>query len=200
MSRGKFIFITTSLMVMALSVWVYLSQTQNRSQGLANGDAPKARMSGYEIYKYKGEEVIARASGKSAAFVDAGKLLCDGGTRMIRIKKGQREEVSANEAIITFPPDTKIASQTASAETIELHGEVEMLRSDTKFTTEWLTYSDKTKEAFTERPVRLEHAGQFIAAEQGMTYNMQTESIRMRGGIFGSVKSSVMDNVGKNPK
>ena len=200
MSRGKLLFIVCSLMVMGMSVWVYFSQAQNRSQEAADGGAPKARMSGYEIYKYRGEEVIARASGKNAAFVDAGRLICDGGTRMIRIKKGQREEVSANEAVISFPPDTKLASQAASAETIELRGDVEIYRSDSKFTTEWISYSDKTKEAYTERPVRLEHAGQFIAAEQGMTYNMQTESIRMRGGIFGSVKSNVMDGVGNKSK
>jgi LPS export ABC transporter protein LptC len=86
------------------------------------------------------------------------------------------------------------------AETIELRGDVEIIRNNSKVLTDWIHYTDKTSEVFTDRPVRIEQEGQFIAAEQGMTYNMRTESIRMRGGVFGSLQSDVIGEASAKPK
>jgi hypothetical protein len=198
MNRGKLIFILISLSFMAMSIQIYLSQNLGKSSNILTVPSPKAKMSGYDIYKYKADEIVSRSSGKQATFSDGGILLCEDGVKMVRTRKGMREEITANIAMIKFPPETKLASKDTSAESIDMRGDVEVIRGDSKFTTDWLTYTESTKEAFTDHQVRFEQSGQFIAAEQGMTYNMQTESIRMRGGVFGSVRSNVVDSASKS--
>ena len=99
-----------------------------------------------------------------------------------------------------FPSSTLFSAKNNNAETVDLRGDVEMIRGSSRFLTDWIHYSDKTGEAFTDQPVRIEQDGQFIAAEQGMTYNMRTDSIRMRGGVFGSLQPELIGSTPGKPK
>jgi hypothetical protein len=189
---GKSIFIAVSLFLMGLSVYVYMGQKQPKTQDSGSVLAVKARLIGYDVYRYKDDQVVARASGKKATFLDQGRLICEERIKMVRRRAGAREEVEAKSAELKFPSAMLFASKNNNAESVDLRGDVEMIRGRSRFITDWIHYSDKSGEAFTDQPVRIEQDGQFIAAEQGMTYNMRTDSIRMRGGVFGSLQPETL--------
>jgi hypothetical protein len=197
---GKSIFISVSLFLVGLSIYVYLGQKRPKTQEIVGSQAARARLIGYDVYRYRNDKPIARSSGKRAAFLDNGRLVCNDQVKMVRFRDNIREEVEAKSAEIVFSSTTLFSSKKNMAETIELRGDVEIIRNNSKVLTDWIHYTDKTSEVFTDRPVRIEQEGQFIAAEQGMTYNMRTESIRMRGGVFGSLQSDVIGEASAKPK
>ena len=169
----------------------------NRRAGKSLHNAVKARLSGFDFYRYQNDELIARTSGKSAILREHGKLLFDDKIHSVRIRGGVREELEANVAEVKFQNDAVLTQNHNTVDTIELLGNVELSKGLTRFQTDWILYTEKTAEAFTDKPVRIDSDGQFIAAEGGMTYNVRSESIRMRGGVFGSVRT---DAVGKGFK
>lgn len=196
---GKSIFISASLFLLGLSFYVYLGQKKPKIMEDQKAGSVKARLIGYDAYRYRDDKPVARASGRRAVFLDQGRLLCDDRFKLVRTRGGIREEVESKSAEIVFPNSALFSSKNNNAETIELRGDVEMIRGNSRFLTEWIRYTDKTGEAYTDKPVRIEQDGQFIAAEQGMTYNMQTESMRMRGGVFGSVQPNVVRAAAAKP-
>jgi hypothetical protein len=197
---GKTIFIATSLILVVLSVYIYATQTEPKSAEDGGAQVIKARLTSYDAYRYKGDAVIARASGQKATFLDQGRLVCEERVKLVRRRGGLREEVEAKSAEIHFPSSSLFSAKNNNAESIDLRGDVEIIRGSSRFLTDWIHYSDKTAEAFTDKPVRLEQDGQFIAAEQGMTYNMRTDSIRMRGGVFGSLQPQILDGAISKPQ
>jgi hypothetical protein len=197
---GKSIFIAVSLCLIGLSVYVYFAQKQPKNIDTLTNLAAKARLTGYDLYRYKEDQIIARASGRRATFLDQGRLVCEDRIKMVRHREGVREEVEALSATIQFPSASLFSSKNNNAETVDLRGDVEIIKGSSRFLTDWIHYSDKTGEVFTDKPVRIEQDGQFIAAEQGMTYNVRTDAIRMRGGVFGSLQPEVIGSISRKPK
>jgi lipopolysaccharide export system protein LptA len=115
---------------------------------------------------------------------------------------GQRQEIESDQAEITFQNENFFGDSAGMVDTILFTGNVDYIRGTTRFQSDWIKYSDKTSEAFTDKPVRIDSDSQFIAAEGGMIYNTKTEALRMRGGVFGSVRSDLMKSSagGKNAK
>jgi hypothetical protein len=150
---------------------------------------------GFELYRYHRSDVLkARTSGKSATLKNNGKLICEDKIRSVRFRNGLREELEANRADIQFMNDSVLTQKQNTVETIELTGNVEFSRGPSRFQTEWIHYTEKTGDAFTDKPVRVDSDGQFVAAEGGMTYNVRSESMRMRGGVFGSVRTDAVES------
>jgi hypothetical protein len=126
--------------------------------------------------------------------LDQGKLLCEGRIRVVRIRGDARQEIEADLAVVQFQSDAILSQNNSNVETIELSGNVDYIRGKSRFQTDWIRFTEKTGDAYTDRPGRADMDGQFIAAEGGMTYNMRTESLRMRGGVVGSIRTDVMQN------
>ena len=193
MSKSKATFILISLAALGASIWVYINQKNGRGSQSAQTHV-KARLLGYELIRYRHDDLIARTSGKKATLRDNGKLICEDRVKAVRIRDGVREELEADRADVTFPPDTSLTSKNSTIESVELTGSVEFLRGVNRFQTDWVLYTEKTGDVFSDKPVRFESEDQLVAAEGGMTYNMRQETLRMRGGVFGSVQSDVVQS------
>ena len=194
MSKSKISFIVASIVTIVASVLIYLNQNKGRVAQEQQLPQVKAKLINYELYRYRGDELTARATGKVASVLDQGKLLCEGRLRVVRIRGDARQEIEADLAEVQFQSDAVLSQNNSNVETIELSGNVDYIRGKSRFQTDWIKFTEKTGDAYTDRPVRADLDGQFIAAEGGMTYNMRTESLRMRGGVVGSIRTDVMQN------
>lgn len=189
MNKGKLLIITMSLMLLAASIWVYLQQQGQRTKLDPVGVQAKAKLIGYELYRYQHDELKVRVSGKRAVLVDPAELICEDKIFAVRIRNGLREQVETEKARLVFLGDSLFTQKDATLDTVELKGGVEYVRGKSRFLTEWLKYTEKTGEAYSDKPVRIDSEGQFVAAEGGMTYNVRDESVRLRGGVFGSLRA-----------
>jgi hypothetical protein len=194
MSKSKISFIAASIVTIIASVLIYLNQKTGRVSQEQKISQVKAKLINYELYRYHGDGLTARATGKIASLFDQGRLLCEGRIRVVRIRGDVRQEIEADLAEVQFQSDAILLQNNSNVETIELSGNVDYIRGQSRFQTDWIRYTEKTGDAYTDRPVRADMDGQFIAAEGGMTYNMRTESLRMRGGVVGSIRTDVMQN------
>ena len=194
MSKSKISFIAASIVTIIASVLIYLNQKTGRVSQEQKISQVKAKLINYELYRYHGDGLTARATGKIASLFDQGRLLCEGRIRVVRIRGDVRQEIEADLAEVQFQNDAILSQNNSNVETIELSGNVDYIRGKSRFQTEWIRYTEKTGDAYSDRPVRADIDGQFIAAEGGMTYNMRTESLRMRGGVVGSIRTDVMQN------
>jgi hypothetical protein len=192
MTKSKPIFIFVSLALTAASVWIYIGQKPPRLRKTDSESAVKARLKGYELFRYKGDELRARVSGKKASLIEPSTLVCEDDIIGFRTRNGLREQASARRAIVKFAGESLFNQKDSTLDTIELDGNVDFQRGRSQFMTEWISYTEKTSEAFTEKPVRMESSGQFVAAEGGMTYHVRDESIRLRGGVFGNIRTDVI--------
>ena len=186
-------------MVMALSVaalvaavFIYFNQSAPPGDREFKASLIKSKLSNFELYKYKNDQLVGRATGNNATLFAQGRLLCDGRMQMVRMEKGQRQSIESDQAEIIFQNENFFGDGAGMVDTILFSGNVDYIRGRTRFQTDWIKYSDKTGEAFTDKPVRVDSDSQFIAAEGGMIYNTKTESLRMRGGVFGSVRSDMI--------
>jgi len=194
MSKSKISFLVASIVTIVAAVLIYINQKTARVSQEQRLSQVKAKLINYELYRYHGDELTARATGKVASLLDQGKLLCEGRIRVVRIRGDVRQEIEADLAEVQFQSDAILSQNNSNVETIELSGNVDYIRGKSRFQTDWIRYTEKTGDAYSDRPVRADIDGQFIAAEGGMTYNMRTESIRMRGGVMGSIRTDVMQN------
>jgi hypothetical protein len=200
MSKSKISFIAASIVTIVTSVLIYVNQNKGRVAQERQLLQVKAKLINYELYRYHGDGLTARATGKVASVLDQGKLLCEGRLRLVRIRGGARQEIEADLAEVQFQSDAILSQNNSNVETIELSGNVDYIRGKSRFQTDWIKFTEKTGDAYTDQPVRADLDGQFIAAEGGMTYNMRTESLRMRGGVVGSIRTDVMQNSLGDPR
>lgn len=192
MTKSKFLFIFASLALIFAAIVTYLGQGSSRLRSNDSDSALKASLSGYELFRYKGDELRERISGRRAALMEPSQLICQDDILGFRIKNGIREQASSKKATVVFAGESLFNQKDSMIDTVELDGDVEFQRSGSQFQTERLLYSDKTGEATTDSPVRMESAGQFVAAEGGMIYNMRNEAVKLRGGVVGSIRTDVM--------
>jgi LPS export ABC transporter protein LptC len=193
MSKGRLFFIFISLAVTAAAISIYLNQSNQRSQKNIVGSAIKSKLKNYELYRYRQDQLIARATGAEATLFDQGRLVCGGGTRAVRMSPELRQEISSDTAEVIFQTENLFGQGAGMVDTILFSGNVDYIRGNSRFQTDWIKYTEKTGEAVSDRPVRIESDGQFIAAEGGMIYNAKTEDLRLKGGVFGSLRTDVMD-------
>lgn len=193
MSKGRIFFIFISLAVTAAAVFIYLNQTNQRSRKNIVESSIKSKLRNYELYRYRQDQLVARATGSEATLYDQGRLVCEGGARAVRISRELREEISSDTAEVIFQTENLFGQGAGMVNTILFSGNVDYVRGNSRFQTDWIKYSEKTGEAISDRPVRIESEGQFIAAEGGMIYNAKTEDLRLKGGVFGSLRTDLMD-------
>jgi lipopolysaccharide assembly outer membrane protein LptD (OstA) len=94
---------------------------------------------------------------------------------------------------VIFQTENLFGQGAGMVDTILFSGNVDYVRGNSRFQTDWIKYSEKTGDAISDSPVRIESEGQFIAAEGGMIYNAKTEDLRLKGGVFGSLRTDLMD-------
>jgi lipopolysaccharide export system protein LptC len=194
MSKGKVIFISISVAIMGAAVTSYFTQSSTKSKDARTDQDVKARLLGYELFRYRGDSLVSRVSGRKATLMEPSRLVCEDDIVGLRIRGGIREEASANQAVIIFLGESLFNQRDAALDTVELIDDVEFQRSSSRFVTERLLYSEKSGTAVTNKPVRMDSDGQFVAANGGMIYNLRDESLKLRGGVVGSVRSDIMES------
>jgi LPS export ABC transporter protein LptC len=192
MSKSKLTFMALSIGALVAAVSIYLNQSEAPSDREFKASLVKSKLNRFELYKYKNGQLAARATGNNATLFAQGRLICDGRMRMVRMDNGQRQEIESDQAEIIFQNENFFGDGAGMVDTILFTGNVDYIRGATRFQSDWIKYSDRTGEAFTDKPVRIDSDRQFIAAEGGMIYNTKTEALRMRGGVFGSVRSDLI--------
>lgn len=188
MSKGKLIVMALSLAAVAASIFIYFNQSTSPAEREQKDYAVKSKLRGFELYRYKNDQLIARTTGRDATLHAQGRLVCDGRIQMVKIESGQRQEVESDQAELVFEDENFFSENGGGVETILFSGNVDYTKGSSRFRTDWIKYSEKTGEAFTDKPVRIDFENQFIASEGGMIFNTKTDSFRMKGGIFGSVR------------
>lgn len=196
MSKSKLAVISLSLMATFAAVYIYMGHKNPKADNTPSDSAIKAKLTSFELYRYRGDQLVARATGNDATLFSRGRFVSDGRTRLVQIAGGQRQEIESDKAEVMFQSENLFGEGAGLIDTILFSGNVDYIRGNSRFQTDWIKYTEKTKEAMTDRPVRFESNGQFIAAEGGMIYNTATESIKMKGGVFGSVRSDVVTTGG----
>lgn len=196
MSKSKLAVIAISLMATVSSLYIYFAHKNPKVDNTPIESAIKAKLTRFELYRYRGDQLVARATGNDAILFPRGRFVCDGRTRFVQISGGQRQEIESDKAEVMFQSENLFGEGAGLIDTILFSGNVDYIRGNSRFQTDWIKFSEKTKEATTDRPVRFESDGQFIAAEGGMIYNVKSEAIKMKGGVFGSVRTDVVTTSG----
>jgi hypothetical protein len=188
MNIGKLIFVVLALSLTGTATWIYFNQRDSHLARVLVNSPIKAQLIGFEMNRYRDDQWMSRIASRKATLMENGKLVFDTKARASRMRGGKIEELEADSAIIQLLNDPARPQMNSTIVTAELSGSVELLKGESRFTTEWLLYTESTSEAFTDRAVRIDSNEEFVAAEGGMTYNIREESIRLRGGVFGSVR------------
>jgi len=200
MSKSKLLIITLSLVATAASIFIYFNQKHRLGERELKDALIKTRLSGFQLYRYRASQLVARTTGDKATLYTQGRLFCNGRIRMVRIENGQRQEIQSDEVEVNFQNENLFGDGAGLVDTILFSGNVDYTRGNSRFQTDWIKYSDKTNEAVTDKPVRIDSENQFIAAEGGMIYNTRSGAIRMRGGVFGSVRQDLLNKSGAKGK
>jgi hypothetical protein len=200
MSKSKLLIIALSLATTAASIFIYFNQKFSVGDRELKDSLIKSRLSGFQLYRYRSNQLVARTTGDMATLYTQGRLSCSGRIRMVRIEDGQRQEIQSDEVDVNFQNENLFGDGAGLVDTILFSGNVDYTRGNSRFQTDWIKYSDKTGEAVTDRPVRIDSENQFIAAEGGMIYNTKSGALRMRGGVFGSVRQDLLNKSGTKGK
>ncbi len=200
MNVGKIIFLVLALSLTATALWIYINQRDTHLAHVIVNSPIKAQLIGFEMNRYRDDEWISRLASDKATLMENGRLVFDKKVRASRMRGDTREELEADSAVVQLLNDTALAQQKSAIVSIELTGAVELLKGESRFQTEWLLYTEKTAEAFTDKAVKILSKEEFVAAEGGMTYNMQEESLRLRGGVFGSIRPEAVESGMKGKK
>lgn len=201
MNTGKLIFVVLALSLLGTSIWIYANLRDTHLAQVFVNSPIKAQLIGFEMNRYRDDEWTTRIASQKATFLENGQLVFEKKVRASRQRGGQKEELEADSAIIQFLNDAVLTQKGSTIITAELTGAVEMMRGEKRFQTDWLLYTEKTSILFTDKPVKIASQEEFVAADGGMTYNMQEESLHLRGGVFGSIRpEAASEAVGKKGK
>ena len=85
MSKGKVIFISISVAIMGAAVTSYFTQSSTKSKDARTDQDVKARLLGYELFRYRGDSLVSRVSGRKATLMEPslGKLISAGGLTLM---------------------------------------------------------------------------------------------------------------------
>ena len=188
MNTGKLIFVVLALSLLGTSIWIYANLRDTHLANVIVNSPVKAQLIGFELNRYRDDEWTTRVTSQKANLLDNGRLVFEKKVRASRQRGGNKEELEADSAVIQFLSDTVLSQKDSTIVTAEFTGAVELMRGDKRFQTDWLLYTEKTSTVFTDKPLRIDSQEEFVAAEGGMTYNMQEEALHLRGGVFGSIR------------
>lgn len=191
--KGKTVLSFFSLVLCVASVVIYVTRQSSSVVVRADADAPKITLVGYEFYRFKDDLVVSRLAGEKAVLFDGGRVEMTAGLRAVRLTGQRREELSAKRA------DVQLASSSAGSlntmdhvSKIRVREDVDLMVGEVRLETEDATYTDDDATIRSLVPVRMEQTGQYLAGEQGFEFNMKLESVKMKGGVTGTILPAVI--------
>ena len=189
--KGKGILAFISLLLCAASVWIYLTRQSGRVIVRADTESPKVTIMGYEFYRFKDDLVVSRLAGERAVLFDGGRVEMTEGLRAVRLTGQRREELSAKRAEVLLASSSPGSlSSVDHVSKIRVQENVDLMVGEARLESEDATYTDEDTTIRSVVPVRVEQTGQYLSGEQGFEFQMKNESIKMKGGISGTILPS----------
>lgn len=186
--KGKAILVVFSLIVCAMATYQYFTRSNFGVTVRADAESPKISIFGYEFYRFKDDLVVSRLAGEKAALFDGGRIEMTEGLRTVRINGQRREELSSRRADVYLASSTQGSlSSVDKIEKINVKESVDLMVGAAHLETEDATYTENDATIRSTVPVRMEQTGNFLAGEQGFEFNMKQETLKMKGGITGTV-------------
>lgn len=200
--RGKTLFSIFSALVCVTATAVFFSREERQIKIRENeSNEPKITMGEFEYFKFKNDKLSVRLAGKNGALFDGGLVRMTDGVRAVRHNETRREELSAREAELALSGSNPSNLNTLNQiKRIRVHENVELLIDDGHFETEEAIYTDDDGVIRTDKPVRMERGGQFVASEGGFDYGVRSENLKMRGGVTGTLLPQLLKQKDKKER
>ena len=186
--KGKAIIVVLSLLLFVAAGYLYFTRTTTGVTIRADAETPKITILGYEFYRFKDDLVVSRLAGEKAQLFDGGRVELTEGVRAVRINGQHREELSSKRADLFLASSTQGSLNAVDrVDKIHVSESVDLMVGEARMETEDAVYTEEDTTIRSTVPVRVEQTGQFLAGEHGFEFNTKQESIRMKGGITGTI-------------
>lgn len=185
---SKMLFIVIALAIFIAALFVFLKKTDSKIVIQELQNQPKLRLVQYEFYRVKNDVETARLVGKDANLMEGNHLLLSGGVRGTRVRDGKREEFSSDSGQVDFAGSNPgMLSGDLQAKTARFNDNVQLVSGDMRFETEEVRYSQEQQLVYTSVPVTIRQRSQNLESKGGFQYNLNTERLKMAGGVSGNV-------------
>lgn len=193
--KGRSILIVLSLLVFFAAAYTYFTRKSTGIVVRADAESPKITILGYEFYRFKDDLVVSRLAGERALLFDGGHVEMTEGVRAVRINNQRREELSSKKADIQLAmPAQGSLNNVDHVDKIHVREAVDLMVGEAHLETEDAVYTEDDSMIRSTVPVRIEQTGQFLAGEHGFEFNVKQESLKMKGGITGTVLPAAIRN------
>lgn len=186
--KGKAIIVVLSLLLFVAATYLYMTRSATGVTIRAGAETPKITILGYEFYRFRDDLVVSRLAGEKAQLFEAGRVELTDSVRAVRINGLRREELSSKRAELLLGSSTQGSlSSVDRVERIHVSENVDLMVGEARMETEDAVYTEEDTTIRSTVPVRVEQTGQFLAGEHGFEFNTKLESLKMKGGITGTI-------------
>jgi len=190
---GKKLVIGGFLLCLALGLYVFFTRdTKSLKENMSKGSIkdPRARLEEFVVYRYEDDLLKGKLTARVGEFYEPNVFELDGEIRGERLTpEGERETLAAESATAYFKSTslTKMMDQAGELDRAELTGFVEVGVKEHLLTTDYAEYVNSEKVVRSVRPVRVEGPGRVFVGEEGFTYDLVNQVLKMMGQIKGEV-------------
>ncbi len=177
-----------SFVVALITFFTHERKSLRENLGKVSQREPRASLEDFVVYRYAGEKLKGRFSARYGNLYEPNVIEVDGEIRAERVMPNGSTEVAAAESATAYFKTASLARlmhQAAEFDRAELMGFVEVKFKDHLLTPDYAEYLNDLSEVRSIRPVRVDGPGRIFRGEDGFIYNLNTQSLEMRGIVRG---------------
>ena len=190
---GKNVVVVLFIVTCLLSVYVLMTR-KNPEDRVLDPDAakePRVSMEEFTIYKYRNHQVVSTFSGKLSHFLDPNLLELYGSLRGLRHNSVKREYVSCESSTVYFKANgISELMKDATVTKAELEDNVNVGVSYNRLLTEFAEYLPSEDLLQSELPVTVKGPTGQIQGNNGFSYLLGEEKIKIFGPIKGVLQGA----------
>jgi len=188
---GKKIVIMAFLVSFVIALFIFFTyehKSLRDNLGKISAREPRASLEDFVVYRYAGETIKGKFSARFGNLFEPNVIEVDGEIKAERLTpRGDVETAAAESATAYFKTASlaRLLHQAAEFDRAELMGFVEVRFRDHVLTTDYAEFLNDLREVRSIRPVRVDGPGRIFRGEDGFIYNLNTQSLEMRGLVRG---------------
>lgn len=191
---GKKLVISIFILCIGLALFVYAShEKKSLRENLSKKGQREPRLvfEDFILYRYRLDALTSRLSARIGHFYEPNIIELDGEIRGERLTNDGRETVSSESATAYFkaPTLSKMMAET-DLDRAELTGFVEVGVKEHSLSTDYAEYIAADDLVRSPKPVRVQGPNRAFTGEEGFTYGLGDETLKM----FGIVKGQFLLN------
>ena len=189
---GKKIVIVCFAIASALAVYVFATrENQSLRETISNTGTKEARMvlEDFVVFRYEGDIQTGRIMARSGQFFEPNIVELDGDVHGEQITKDGLETMNAESATGYYNATslTSVMEQKTQLSRAELSGFVEVGVADHVLVTDYAQYIHREHDVKSTRPVRVEGPNRVFTGDEGFTYDLKSQTLKMTGPVKGVV-------------